>query len=414
MESIISDDTLSFLESSNKLNSYQHGFTHKRSCLTNLIESLEAWTQALDDGYGVDVIFLDYWKAFDSIPHKRLQEKLKLFGLNAKLVAWITEFLKNRRMRVRVHRSFSNWAEVFSGVPQGSVLGPLLFLLFVNDLPSVIKSHIRMFADDMKIWCTIKQDIDSIGLQQDLDSMDSWCQEWLLKLNPDKCKVMHIGHKMKTDYYVTEEGQLDETTEEKDQLGIYVTDDLKVSLQCAKAAFKAASVLRMIKRNFHRIDVKDFRILYKTYVRPHMEYAIQAWSPHMVKDIQILEKVQQRATKCVYGIKNKTYQQRLKIPGIPSLELRRKRDLIETYKILTGKEGVDRNQLFQLSPNIHSTRGHHLKLFKKPCRINVRKFFFSQRVVDVWNSLPSSVVESLSVNTFKNRLDDYISRNGRL
>jgi len=146
-----------------------------------------------------------------------------------------------------------------------------------------------------------------------------------------------------------------------------------------------------------------------------MEYAIQAWSPHMVKDIQILEKVQQRATKCVYGLKNKTYQQRLKILGIPSLELRRKRgNLIETYKILTGKEDVDINQLFQLSPNIHSTRGHHLKLFKKPSRINVRKFFFSQRVVDGWNSLPSSVVESPSVNTFKNRLDDYISRNGRL
>ena len=145
-----------------------------------------------------------------------------------------------------------------------------------------------------------------------------------------------------------------------------------------------------------------------------MEYAIQAWSLH-VKDIQILEKVQQWATKCVYGLKNNTYQQRLKILGIPSLELQRKRgDLIETYKILTGKEDVDRNQLFQLSPNKHSTRGHHLKLYKKPCRINVRKFFFSQRDVDVWNSLPSSVVESPSVNTFKNRLDDYISRNGRL
>jgi len=141
-----------------------------------------------------------------------------------------------------------------------------------------------------------------------------------------------------------------------------------------------------------------------------MEYAVQARSPYMVKDIQVSEKVQQRATKCVTGLKNKTYQQRLKILGIPSLELRRKRgDLIQTFKILTGKE-----DMFQLTPNIHSTRGHRLKLFKKPCRINVRKFFFSQRVVDSWNSLPSNVVESPSINTFRNRLDDYISRNGRL
>jgi len=114
-------------------------------------------------------------------------------------------------------------------------------------------------------------------------------------------------------------------------------------------------------------------------------------------------------------LKNKTYQQRLKILGIPSLELRRKRgDLIETYKILAGKEDIDRDQLFQLTSNINSTRGHRLKLSKKHCRINVRKFFFSQRVVDSWNSLPSDIVESPSINTFKNRLDDYISRNGRL
>jgi len=114
-------------------------------------------------------------------------------------------------------------------------------------------------------------------------------------------------------------------------------------------------------------------------------------------------------------VKNNTHQQKLKILGIPSLELRRKRgDPIETYKILTGKEDIDRDQLFQLTPNIHSTIGHQLKLFKKPCRINVRKFFFSQKVVDSWNSLPSNIVESPSINTLKNRLDDYISRNGRI
>ena len=139
------------------------------------------------------------------------------------LVAWSAEFLKDRKMRVRVNGSFSNLAEVFSGVPQGSVLGPLLFLLFVNDLPSVIKSHIRMFADDTKIWRTMKDSTDSMRLQQDLDNMESWCQEWLLKLNPSKCKVMHIGHRVKTGYYVTEEKatrKLDEATEEKDLGGL--------------------------------------------------------------------------------------------------------------------------------------------------------------------------------------------------
>ena len=113
----------------------------------------------------MDVVFLDYRKVFDSVPHRRLIEKLKKFGLNVQLVEWIAEFLRDRKMRVRVDGSFSNWAEVLSGVPQGSVSGPLLFLLFVNDLPSVIKSHIRMFADDTKIWHTIKDETDSIRLQ---------------------------------------------------------------------------------------------------------------------------------------------------------------------------------------------------------------------------------------------------------
>ena len=129
MESIIRDDTISFLEASKKLNSYQHGFTRKRSCLTNLLESLEAWTQALDEGYGVDVVFLDYRKAFDSVPHKRLIEKLKTFGLrpNVQLVEWIAELQRGRKLRVRVHGSFSNWAEVLSGVPHGSVLALCCF-----------------------------------------------------------------------------------------------------------------------------------------------------------------------------------------------------------------------------------------------------------------------------------------------
>ena len=192
-----------------------------------------------------------------------------------------------------------------------------------------------MFEDDTKIWRTIKDETDSIRLQQDLDNMESWCQEWLLKLNPSKCKVMHIGHRVQTGYYVKEEAltrKLDETTEEK-YLGIYLTEDLKATQQCTKAASKATSVLRMIRRNFHRIDVEDFRILCKTYVRPHMEYAVQAWSPYMVKDIQVLEKVQQRATKCVTGWRNKTYQQRLKILDNPSLELRRKiGDLLKLIK----------------------------------------------------------------------------------
>jgi len=125
-----------------------------RSCLTNILESLEAWTKALDEGYGIDLIYLDYRKAFDTVPHACLIEKLKWLGISGKLLDWIANFLHLRKMRVRVRISFSDWVEVLSGVPQGSVLGPLLLLLFVNNLPDWISSNIRMFADDTKIWCS--------------------------------------------------------------------------------------------------------------------------------------------------------------------------------------------------------------------------------------------------------------------
>jgi len=412
MESIIKDDMVTILQKEGLLNTSQHGFMRKRSCLTNLLECFEEWTKALDEGYGIDVIYLDYRKAFDSVPHKRLIMKLKSYGFHSKTIMWIENFLSDRWMRVRVRESYSGWFEMISGVPQGSVLGPLLFLLYVNDLPHWIQNSMKMFADDTKIWQRLENDNDSSLLQADLQSLQSWSDRWLLRFNPDKCKVLHIGHKFTTSYKMSDNGVdkvLEEVSEEKD-LGVFVTSDLKPSTQCIKAADKAQSVLRMIKRNFPKIDKEEFIILYKTYVRPHLEYCVQAWSPAMVKDIKVLEKVQQRATKWVKGLKKKSYAERLRILNLTTLEKRRKRgDLIEVYKILTGSEDIDSSTFFTVTSNEHGLRGHQYKLYKPSSHLNVRKNFFSQRVINDWNELPSFVVEAPSINSFKNRLDDHMA-----
>jgi hypothetical protein len=386
---------------------HQHGFSNKRSCLTNLLETLEEWTKAKDAGNNVDIIFLDFKKAFDTVPHGRLLHKLQSYGISGNLLNWIRNFLVGREMRVIVNGQYTEWNKVRSGVPQGSVLGPLLFLLYVNDLPDTISSSVKLFADDTKLWREIKSKEDSEELRQDLGRLNEWAKKWLLSFNISKCHVMHIGSGIET--YSLQDGDnamnLEIVTMEKD-LGVWLCDDIKWSIQCRKAAKKAMSVLGMINRSFTKLNGEGFMILYRTYVRPHLEYCVQAWSPFQRKDILELEKVQRRATKLVSGLRHLTYEQRLQKLNMCSLEKRRLRgDLIEAFKLLNGKEDVDPNQFFVMAPTGH-LRGHCKKIYKRRSRLEGRRNFFSQRVVKEWNELPEGIVNSGSIDQFKRNLDE--------
>ena len=342
MESLIRSQMLDFLDSQAQLAHEQHGFTHGRSCLTNLLESLEEWTRSLDDGFGLDIVFLDYQKAFDTVPHKRLIKKLRSYGINGNLLKWIEEFLIGRKMRVVLNESVTDWEKVLSGVPQGSVLGPLLFLLYVNDIPEVVKCSVRMFADDTKIWQVIRDEKDCLKLQEDLQSLEAWSEKWLLRFNAAKCKIMHMGRDSGAKYHLYDSNELKELkiTEVERDLGILVSKHLRWGEQCGKAAGKAMSVLGMIRRTFEMLDEKGFILLYNTYVRPHLEYCVQAWSPYLKKDIECLEKIQRRATKMIFGYSKLTYNERLKRLKLFTLEQRRERgNLIEVFKILTRERG---------------------------------------------------------------------------
>jgi hypothetical protein len=341
--------------------------------------------------------------------------KLKSIGIDEKLAGWIEEFLRNRKMRVNVKGSFSQWMDVFSGVPQGSVLGPILFLIYVNDIPDWIKNSIRMFADDTKIWKVVRDSEDATDLQHDLDQLQEWTKKWLLQFNTSKCKVMHVGHKTSNTYHLTENGkqtELQVTTEERD-LGVIVTADLKPGKQCASAAARARSVLGLINRHFKNLSVAQFLLLYKTYVRPHLEYCVQAWSPWLKKDIDVLERVQRQATKMVPSLKKLSYEERLGQLHLTTLETRRKRgDLIETYKLLNHKENIDYQQFFELDQPHYNLRGHTHRLFIPQSRTNIRKYFYSRRVLTPWNNLPQEAIDADSVNAFKTRIDRCIQDMG--
>ena len=155
--------------------------------MTNLIISLERWTQLIESGCPIDVVYTDFAKAFDRVPHQRLLEKLKSVGIVGNTLKWIQGFLSNRKQRVRVENELSSWTKVTSGVPQGSVLGPILFVLFINDMPDVCTNVCELFAGG------VKSAENTMMLQDDLHRLTEWSMKWQLPFNIDKCKTLHIG-----------------------------------------------------------------------------------------------------------------------------------------------------------------------------------------------------------------------------
>ena len=285
-------------------------------------------------------------------------------------------------------------------------------MIFINDLLENISSLGKLFADDAKIYRQIKSREDARILQEDLIKLQEWSRKWLLQFNEDKCKVMHFGKKNPKNQYQLNDKTLEETVLEKD-LGVYVTPNMKSESHVAKIAAKANSMVGWIKRTFSYMDEDMFKTIYPTLVRSHMEYAAQAWSPGYKKDIELLEKVQQRATKLVHSIKNETYERRRFLLKLPTLKDRRLRgDLIQVYKIVHGLENVDCSKFFQFSKkdNPHDTRGHDFRIFKKHFSHTGRQHFFDYRVIEEWNSLPSHIVEKGEIAVFKNKIGVYFQQ----
>ena len=214
---------MSFLNENKLLNEHQHGFRSGRSCVTQLIDVLDTWTGMLEEDGGVDVAYLDFSKAFDSVPHQRLLKKVKAHGIHGNLVDWIGSFLIGRKQRVVVNGKESSWASVVSGIPQGSVLGPILFVIYINDLPDNLRGHVEMFADDTKVYAHIKDPQDGDILQYDLNSLSDWAEKWQLKFNVCKCGVMHYGSQDAPNTYDMRDGTSRTNLEVREEEKIWVS-----------------------------------------------------------------------------------------------------------------------------------------------------------------------------------------------
>ena len=404
MEKMIKLKIVQHLEKGNLISPHQHGFVKGRSCITQLLEVLDIWTEVLDEGGSIDVIYMDFQKAFDTVPHRRLILKAEAHGIGGRLLGWLKDFLANREQRVVVNGTKSSSARVTSGVPQGSVLGPVLFLLFINDLPNGISNFIKMFADDTKLFSEPKH-ADDHSLQNDLDVLQDWSEKWLMSFHPEKCKVLKIGRQKSSVQYNINNVILEETEAEKD-LGVIIDNQLSFKSHIASVTAKANKVVGIIRRSFNNLTEDLFVQLFKSLVRPILEYGHSVWNPNLKHLSQEVERVQRRATGLLGSLKNLDYSERLQKLELPSLEHRRKRgDMIDTYKYVHGLYDSARPNL-TLSEITH-TRGNSLKLKTNYSRLNVRKYYFSHRVVTIWNSLPEEVVTAPSINSFKARLDKH-------
>ena len=410
LEKIISKNILKHILRNKILPKQQHGFLHGKSTSTNLLEAMNVWIEMLEHKMPVDIIYLDYSKAFDTVPHKRLLLKLEAIGIRGNVLHWIEDFLYNRRQRVIVNEAVSNWADVLSGVPQGSVLGPLLFIIFISEIPSLINNFVSLFADDTKLY-----GIPGSELQNDLTKVVNWTKEMQMTLNSDKCKTMHLGKTNEQFQYIMEDNEKNrrnlKTTEVEKDLGVHIDSNLGFTEHITNQVNKANGVLGALKHTFKYIDIKSFRYLYKGLIRPHLEYASVTWSARFKYNQDLLERVQRRATKIVPEIKHLGYSDRLRALGLPTLMYRRKRaDVIQMFKFIHGYDYFDlercchicRKPVFEKSLSCN-TRGHPYKLQQHTCG-SIKQSSYFGRVVPMWNQLRTDTVCSETINQFKNNL----------
>ena len=394
MEHILVSSIMSHLESKKILKDNQHGFRKKRSTETQLLELTDHLTANLDKGIQTDMIVLDFAKAFDKVNHSLLIYKLQHYGIRGEVKEWIKDFLHQRQQTVVVDGAQSSPIPVKSGVPQGSVLGPCLFLCYINDLPDVVTSASNLFADDTAIHNDIIKPTDGLILQKDLDALHEWEIMWDMSFHPDKCLVLrHCRSRTPIITSYSLHGQTLETVPSSKYLGAIVQDDGEWKEHINQLAAKGNKLLGFVRRNM-KIDNKQAKEqAYKMIIRQPLEYASSIWDPHQQTDITKLENIQRRAARFVQGNFKQTSSVTAMINQLKwqSLEQRRKDIRIKLLtKIIQDKVAVNKQHLIPATQRPRRTHDYQLKLIT--CNRNFRKYAFYPRTIRDWNALPADSV----------------------
>ena len=403
MEHIILSHMSKHLSLNNILIDQQHGFREKYSCETQLISAIHDWAKGINLCQQTDVILLDFSKAFDSVPHERLLTKLDFYGIRGKMHSWIKAFLPSRTQSVSVNGVLSSSRPVVSGVPQGSVLGPVLFLLFINDISGSVQSNLRLFADDCVLYREVATHQDCLALQQDLHCLSLWSKTWQLTFNVTKCYHLGITRKrIPVNFNYTLDGKLITRVSSGTYLGISISDNLSWNNLCDIICKKANSTLGLLRRILSGCTPEVKQTAYLTLVRPKLEYASSVWNPHTQCNIDKIEMVQRRAARFVYNDYSRFshVSSMIKALGWHSLEHRRlTNQVFMFYKIYKGLVGIS------FPPEVCcSTRASRLSNCAPFCQLttlnDTYKYSFYPRTIRTWNSLPMFLIPD-SLSEFK-------------
>ena len=408
LEHIVCRQVLGHLDRHNILTDRQHGFRSRRSCESQLLITSHDLLNNLDRGIQTDAAILDFSKAFDKVPHHRLLAKLNYYGLRHSLLQWSRCFLTERTQRTVVNGVASEWAPVLSGVPQGTVLGPLFFLLYINDIPSCVTSEVRLFADDCLIYRQIQSMDDQAALQRDLNALDQWGSTWMMAFNTKKCHTMSFtkARKPRFSFEYSLAGDLLQSVASHPYLGLTFSRKLNWNDHIDHICARANQALGFIRRNLSKCPRTLKEMAYKTLVRPLLEYCSPVWNPHQSTRTNQIEMVQRRAARFVlrrYGRLDSPTEmlESLKWPSLH--ERRQDQSLTTVFKVVNNLTAIDKDSYFINQAG--STRRKHDQTFRRiQCATDAYRHSFFPGIIQHWNALPEHVVSAPSLETFKARL----------
>jgi len=400
MERIIVQSLKAFMLTNNLISSNQYAYLAGRSCQAQLISFVNKLIADKCAKSQIDTVYIDFSKAFDSVVHKKLMFKLKCIGFSNQLLTWTESFLNNRFQYVRIGKSVSDMSHVKSGVPQGSVLGPFLFLIYINDILEFSNVTPFAFADDLKSCSRIRNTDDCKNFQKYLNRINTWSKDWQMALAPNKRAVSYSRACPLNFQYKLDDILIPRVIIITD-LGIEFQSNLCFTAHINKICRKALILSLMIFKHFCSKDPLLLFKAFKIYVRPVLESCSCLWNPYKLKDIRKVELIQRKFTKRLRGLENLSYNERLKRLKADTLELRRvKADLYLYYKIIHNVVDVSEDLKFTFK-SARSLRGHSFTICKPVIKSNAEKYSFNNRSIDVWNKLPQHIVNASNFKNFK-------------